>query len=134
MLAWIQGAPKYGESDDDDDEGVKYIDRVASCSVDVPEDLQKVVEFQKHKHSRTCRKVGKPIFRFGIPFPSMRKTQVIHPHVGEDRSIYKDYYTTVQEHLNKVDLDETFDPFPENIGLNEDLKCCKQVLRLKMFF
>ena len=117
MLAWIQGAPKYGENDDA--EVVEYIDRVASCSVDVPEDLQNVVEFQKHKHSRTCRKKGKPVCRFGIPFPPMRKTTVIQPYVGEDRSIYEDYYTTVQEHLSKVDQDETFDEFLEHIGLNE---------------
>ena len=49
MLAWIQGAPKYGENDDA--EVIEYVDRVASCSVDVPEDLQNVLEFQKHKHS-----------------------------------------------------------------------------------
>ena len=116
MLAWIQGAPKYGENDDA--EVIEYVDRVASCSVDVPEDLQKLVEFQKHKHSRTCRKAGKPVCRFGIPFPPMRKTTVIQPFVGEDRSIYEDYYITVQEHLN-IEQDETFDEFLENIGLSE---------------
>ena len=116
MLAWIQGAPKYGENDDA--EVIEYVDRVASCSVDVPEDLQNLVEFQKHKHSRTCRKAGKPVCRFGIPFPPMRKTTVIQPFVGEDRSIYEDYYITVQEHLN-IEQDETFDEFLENIGLSE---------------
>ena len=117
MLAWIQEAPKYGENDET--EVIEYIDSVASCSVDVPEDLQKVVEFQKHKHSRTCRKAGKPACRFGIPFPPMRKTKVIQPYVAEDRSIYKDYYNAVQEHLNKVEQDETFDEFLANIGLSE---------------
>ena len=117
-LAWIQEAPKYGE--DNDAEVIEYIDRVASCSVDVPEDLQKVVEFQKHKHSRTCRKAGKPVCRFGIPLPPMRKTTIIQPYVGEDRSIHEDHYNTVQEHLNKVEQDETFDEFLDNIGLNED--------------
>ena len=118
MLAWIQGAPKYGENDDA--EVIKYVDRVASCSVDVPEDLQNILEFQKHKHSRTCRKAGKPVCRFGIPFPPMRKTTIIQSYVGEDRSIYEEYYNTVQEHLNNIEQDETFDEFLENIGLNED--------------
>ena len=118
MLAWIQGAPKYGENDDV--EVIEYIDRVASCSVDVPEDLQNVMEFQKHKHSRTCRKAGKPICRFGIPFPPMRSTAVIQPYIGEDRSVYQDYYNTVQEHLNNVEQGETFDEFLENTGLSED--------------
>ena len=117
MLAWIQGAPKYGENDDA--EVIEYVDRVASCSVDVPEDLQNVLEFQKHKHSRTCRKAGKPICRFGIPFPPMRKTAVIQPYVGEDRCIYEDYYNTVQEHLSNIEQCETFDEFLESIGLSE---------------
>ena len=117
MLAWIEGAPKYGENDDVD--VIEYVDRVASCSIDVPEELQNALEYQKHKHSRTCRKAGKPVCRFGIPFPPMRKTTVIKPYVGEDRSIYEDYYNTVQEHLNKVEQDETFDEFLENIGLIE---------------
>ena len=131
MLAWIQGAPQYGKN-----EVLEYVDCVFSCSVDVPEDLQSILEFQKHKHSRTCRKAGKPIFRFGLPFLSMRKTTVIQPHVGEDRFIYEGYYTTMQEHLNNVEQDETFDEFLENIGLSED--CLKALqnrcLQLKRFF
>ena len=117
MLAWIHGAPKYRENDDT--EVIKYIDRVASCSVDVPENLKNDLEYQKHKHSRTCRKAGKPVCRFGTPFPPMRNTTVIQPYVGEDRSIYEDYFKTVQEHLSKVEQDEPFDEFLENIGLSE---------------
>ena len=117
MLAWIQEAPKYGENDDA--EVIEYIDRVASCSVDVGEHLQNVLEFQKHKHSRTCRKAGKPVCRFGIPFPPMRKTTIVQPYVGEDRSLYESYFSTVQEHLCHVEQEETFDEFLENIGLNE---------------
>ena len=67
--------------------------------------------FKSTNTLRTCRKAGKPVCRFGIPFPPMRKTTIIQPYVGEDRSVYEDYYNTVQEHLNNVEQDETFDEF-----------------------
>ena len=44
MLAWIQEALIYGENDDA--EVIEYIDRVASCSVDVPEDIQRLWTFK----------------------------------------------------------------------------------------
>ena len=67
--------------------------------------------FQKHKHSRTCRKGGKPVCRFGIPFPPMRKTTIVGPYVEEDRSVYQNYYIRIQEHLTNLDTDITFDEF-----------------------
>ena len=49
----------------------------------------------------------------------MRKTKIIQPYVGEDRSICDNYYHTVQEHRNDIEQDETFDEFLENIGLSK---------------
>ena len=118
MLAWIRGSPKYAENDDT--EVLEYVDRVASCSADVPNEFQESLDFQKHKHSRTCRKAGKAVCRFGIPFPPMRKTVIVQPYAGEDRSIYEDYYNTVYKHLNDIEQDLTFDEFLEKVGLNED--------------
>ena len=118
MLVWIAGAPKYSENDDQ--EVLEYIDQVASCSADVTTDSVDFLEFQKHKHSRTCRKGGKPVCRFGIPFPPMKKTTIIQPYVGEDRALYEDYYRTIQEHLNNLEKETTFEEFIEECGLSED--------------
>ena len=118
MLAWIQGSPKYGENDDT--EVLEYVDRVASCSADVPDDLKEILNFQRHKHSRTCRKAGKPICRFGIPFPPMRVTAIIQPYNGDDRSVYEEYYKRVQEHLNTLERDITFEDFLKELDLGDD--------------
>ena len=50
----------------------------------------------------------------------MRSTAVIQPYIGEDRSLYQEYYNTVQKHLNNVEQGETFDEFLENTRLSED--------------
>ena len=118
MLAWIQDAPKF--ADNDEAEILEYIDRVASCSANVRVELKGDLDLQRHKHSRTCRKAGKSVCRFGIPFPPMQTTAIIKPYVGEDRSVYEEYYKTVHEHLSKLEQDKTFDEFLEKLGLNED--------------
>ena len=118
MLVWIDGSPKYGENDDI--EVSEYIDHVATCSADVPLESKEFLEFQKHKHSRSCRKEGKPVCRFGIPFPPMRETVIIQPYTADDRSVYEEYYKIVHEHLNKLDEDLTFDEFLKEVGLCEE--------------
>ena len=119
MLMWIKGSPKYGENDDS--EVLEYIDNVASCSADVPNESNEFVDFQRHKHSRSCRKGGKPVCRFGIPFPPMRETVIIQPYTGEDRSVFEEHYKTVQAYLCKLDEDVSFDEFLKEIGLSEDV-------------
>ena len=118
MLAWITGSPKYGENDNE--EVIGYINQVASCSSDVPHEWNVFLDFQRHKHSRSCRKGGSPICRFGIPFPPMRKTEIIQPYSGDDHLVYEEYYKTVQEHLCKLEKDITFDEFLHEVGLSED--------------
>ena len=118
MLAWIRDSPKYGENDDK--EVLEYIDKIASCSTDVSHELNVFLDFQRHKHSRSCRKGGKPECRFGIPFPPMRETIVLRPFSGEDDMVYKEYYKTVQKVLRDLNEDITFDEFLTKIGLSEE--------------
>ena len=118
MLAWIENAPKYAENKEED--VLEYIDRVASCSSDIVVEIEEFLEYQKHKHSRTCRKGGKPVCRFGIPFPPMKETMIIRPFVGDNRTVYEDYYNTIQDQLNKLETDITFEEFLESVGLSEE--------------
>ena len=37
------------------------------------------VDLQVHKHSKTCRKKGHPICRFGFPLPPFQKTIILEP-------------------------------------------------------
>ena len=118
MLAWIHGSPIHGESDDK--EVLEYIDNVASCSADVPVESKAFLDFQRHKHSRSCRKGGKAVCRFGIPFPPMRETVIMQPYPGEDYSVHEENYRIVQEHLNKLEEDISLDEFLKRVGLNEE--------------
>ena len=118
MLAWMQGAPKYGENEDT--EVLEYVDRVATCSSDVPDDLKEILNFQRHKHSRTCRKTGKPVCRFGIPFPPMRETTIIQPYTGDERSVYEEHYKIVHQYLNTLERDISFDDFLKEVDLSHD--------------
>ena len=118
MLAWIGDSRKYCENDSK--EVLEYIDKIASCSTDVPHELKVFLDFQRHKHSRSCRKGGKPECRFGIPFPPMREAVILQPFSGKDSTVYENYYKTVQKILRDLDEDITFDEFLTKIGLNED--------------
>ena len=118
MLAWIENAPKYAENKEEDI--LEYIDEVASCSSNIMVELEEFLEYQKHKHSRTCRKGGKPVCRFGIPFPPMQETAIIRPFDGENRSVYEAYYNTIQGQLTKLETDVTFEEFLEIVGLSKE--------------
>ena len=116
MLVWIKSSPKYGT--DDEEDVIRYIDTVASCSANVQPAAEKFLAMQKHKHSRTCRKGGKAQCRFGIPFPPMRETVILQPFDGEDRPVFEEYFKSVQKHLIDVEC-MTFDEFLNKIGLTE---------------
>ena len=118
MLAWIANAPQF--NDCNDDHVVDYIDKVASCSSDVREEEHLYLECQKHRHTRTCRKGGKAVCRFGIPFPPMRRTMIIRPYEGENRTEYERHFKSIQTTLNELQQDLTFDEFLEKVDLSED--------------
>ena len=134
MLAWIENSPKYKENTEE--EVLNYIDQVSSCSTAVSDEFKHCLDFQKHKHSRTCRKRGQPICRFGIPFPPMRKTAIIGPYTGEDRSVYEDYYRHIQKYLTNLEEDITFDDFLKEVGLTEDdyIKAIQTSLKTEKVF
>ena len=99
---------------------LEYVNRVATCSADVPNDLKEILEFQRYKHSRTCRKIGKLVCRFGIPFPPMRESTIIQPYTGDERSVYEEHYKTIHQHLSKLERDISFDDFLKEVDLSDD--------------
>ena len=107
MLAWMKNSPKYNENTD--------ADQVSSCNASLASDIEEYLNFQKHKHSQTCRKVGKHVCQFGIPFPPMRKTTIIGPYIGEHRSLYQEYYKQIQKYPTNLQTYITFDKFLEEV-------------------
>ena len=66
----------------------------------------------------------------------MKQTMILHPFVGEDRSIYENHFTTIQKHLSCIDEGETFDTFLQNVGLSESdyLKAIQTSLKNEKVF
>ena len=61
MLVWIENAPTLEKKSEE--EIVYFVDQYLTCSADNKETAN-VVNLQTHKHSRTCKKKGKPMCRF----------------------------------------------------------------------
>ena len=61
MLAWIDNAPMLEKNSEQ--EMVHFVENYLTCNADNEETVS-LVKLQTHKHSRTCRKKGKPICRF----------------------------------------------------------------------
>ena len=84
LMLWVKDAPVYGECDDSD--VIKFIDQYVSCSSNVDNSLKQLIKLQTHKHSKTCRKRGKSICRFGYPIPPMSKTIILTPFPNDDNN------------------------------------------------
>ena len=75
-LFWIKNAPEYGR--DCDGDIIKFVDSYISCKAD-SDDLSELVNLQRHKHSKTCKKKGRAICRFNFPLPPMPRTVILEP-------------------------------------------------------
>ena len=109
-----------------EEEIIEFVDQYLTCSSD-NEKTANLVNLQSHKHSRTCRKKGKPICRFGFPLPPLPKTMLLYP-LEENIDKYKKKNVELQKSMNecKEDEDMPFEEFLEKIAkMNfEDYICC----------
>ena len=76
MLVWIESTPTLEKNSEE--EIFQFVDQYLTCSADNKETTN-LVNFQTHKHSRTCRKKGKPVCRFGFPLPPLPRTMLLYP-------------------------------------------------------
>ena len=76
MLVWIENAPTLEKNSEL--EIVQFVDKHLTCSSNDKESAH-LVELQTHKHSRTCRKKGKAVCRFGFPLPPLPETMLLYP-------------------------------------------------------
>ena len=124
MLVWVENAPTLETNSED--EIIQFVDQYLTCSTDV-EKTANLVNLQSHKHSRTCRKKGKPICRFGFPLPPLPRTMLLYP-LEENVDKYKKKNVELQKAMNecKETGDMTFEEFLQNIAKMdfEDYICC----------
>ena len=122
-LFWIKNAPEYGK--DCDEDIIKFVDSYVSCKAD-SDDLSDLVNLQRHKHSKTCKKRGHPICRFNFPIPPMPKTMILEPLSETDleeneAEMLKEALGRIRSMLNSINADEamTFVEFLEKLDLSE---------------
>ena len=135
MLIWIENAPKLEKNTEE--EIIQFVDNYLTCSTD-DEEIGELVEFQSHKHSKSCRKKGKAICRFGFPLPPLPRTLLLHP-LDEDVEKYKKQYSELQKTMNEYKnvTDITFDEFLEQVAkmnLENYIKCIRSSLRAPKIF
>lgn len=71
--------------------------------------IPSLVNYQTHRHARTCRKKGKAICRFNFPIPLMSSTVILEPLNDDDdddeacrEKIYEGSY--FNDEMNNVDV------------------------------
>ena len=122
-LFWIKNAPGYGR--DCDEDIIKFVDSYISCKAD-SDDLSELVNLQRHKHSKTCKKKGRAICRFNFPLPPMPRTVILEPLSESDldenvADMLKEALGRKRSLLNSINADETitFVEFLEKLDLTE---------------
>ncbi len=122
-LFWIKNAPEYGK--DTDEDIAKFVDSYVSCKAD-PNDLTDLVNLQRHKHSKTCKKRGHAVCRFNFPLPPMPRTMILEPLSETDleenvADILKKVLERIRTLLDSIKADETmtFVEFLEKLDLSE---------------
>ena len=71
----------------------QFVEQYLTCNADSKE-TAKLVNLQTHKQSRTCRKKGQPICRFGFPLPPLPRTMLLYP-------LAEDIEKEIQKHFKK---------------------------------
>ena len=135
MLVWIENAPTLETNSEG--EIVQFVDKYLTCNTD-NEKTANLVGLQSHKHSKTCRKKGKPICRFGFPLPPLPRTLLLYP-LEEDVDKYKKKNTDLLKAMNeyKDNVDMTFEEFLENIAkmdFVDYIKCIRSSLKAPKVF
>ena len=136
MLIWIKNAPVYNNTNEK--EVASFIEKHVSCEKD--KGMANLVNYQTHRHARTCRKKGKAICRFNFPIPPMPFTTVLDPPADEvEKVVGQQAFQKVAKFLFefKSDSQLSFDDFLCKLDLTMDsyLQALRSSLSVsKVFF
>lgn len=88
----MKEAPKYEKSPNE--EIVSFVDKYVTCQMpDNSNEVEDLVNLQRHRHAKTCKKAGHKMCRFNFPLPPMPKTMILNP-------LENSYFD--QENLKKI--------------------------------
>lgn len=126
LLIWVKEAPMYGQSSKSDLE--IFLDKYITCRKDAT--MPELVNYQTHRHARTCRKKGKAICRFNFPIPPMPSTVILEPLVNDgDKAVAERDYLKIATFLNELNTKE-FESFSDFLKeLDMDFETYIQAVR-----
>ena len=118
MLLWIKNAPT-AESNSNE-EISHFVDKYMTCKKDLVDSY--LINYQTHRHARTCMKKNKPVCRFNFPIPPMPCTTVLCPLEEKDflADAKKDYQRvcTFLDSAENKEKNLTFDEFLCKVDMN----------------
>ncbi|XP_069109182.1 uncharacterized protein [Argopecten irradians] len=131
MMIWTDDAPKYNI--DSEQDIIQYVDNHVTCSLDVDDNVQEIIQMQVHKHSKTCKKGGRSVCRFGFPLPPLPKTMLLEP-LETDVDEYRQKYSEIHARMNefKDGCDMSYDQFLREVVQIEEaeyIKCIRSSLK-----
>ena len=104
-----------------------YYDQIISCSSDVPQEHKQYIEYQLHRHLKTCCVGNTHKCRFSFPVPPMSSTLILEPiecQSAEEEIDLKQKWRKIKRHLNQygmaLDLEITFDEMLIELEMTED--------------
>lgn len=121
ILLWIDGAPKLGQNSEE--EIGSFINKYVTCKKNPS--IPNLVNYQTHRHARTCRKKGKSICRFGFPMPPLDKTLILEgldENESNEISAAQKNYENIMAYLNSYkpgdNCDFSFKDFLQSMKLS----------------
>ena len=104
MLLYCADVPRYKKYKKNE-ELIRYADKYISCSLTVPDHMKPCLPYQIHKHSKTCRKMGKAICRFGFPLPPFNETIILRKNLNRTKEQIQKY-KEIQKYLDSDHVSE----------------------------
>jgi hypothetical protein len=108
-LYWIKDAPQYVEGNYESELAcIKFIDKFITSERCEDGEMENLIGYQIHNHTRTCKKKARfgVSCRFGYPKPPLDKTQILEPLPLEmdpvERKEAQDLFKTIQAKLNEM--------------------------------
>ena len=127
-LLWISNVPVYGV--DSTDDVITYIDKILTCQRTWNyDDIDGLVEYQLHRHTRTCKKQfrKRTVCRFDFPKLPMTSTRILQPLPKDDDDDssrhHADNFTRIKSFLANFKTDAEFitmDEFLSRLHLDLD--------------
>ena len=120
----MENAPEYGKTDNNT--VARFYDNII-CLSDVPEAHKQHIQYQMHRHSRTCCKGNTHKCRFAFPIPPMSKTVIFEPIDFEseaEENKFKAKWGKIHKHLNqyglKLEIKITYDELLVQLGMPQE--------------